>query len=320
LNDYMNYMKGKNTPSFFDTLSMAHLTQRLLPQLIDKELPSLNFANSFFRMDSEKEHFIDYKSAFDSNYLYFNLDELLEEYLYFHYVKGQKRDFVRTKLLESPDCHVYSFEPSNPDLDNRILVSVLNEGNGNWLVRLDTLLDEAYLAPLSSMSFWNGLMMFNASEDYLIIDTLGNRPGITYIDTYPEMSQSFLCEIFLTENMEFFEWNFRDVRFSTALSDSFSSNVSNGWDITEPTYYSRFFVHLRPDEIVYYYKGVRDLNEDGIAELFTYAISNGKPVYAHCYSAINGSLIKLDDLNTQSLLSQSVEYRNLLVASQIGKI
>jgi hypothetical protein len=320
LNDYMNYMKGKNAPSFFDTLAMTHLTQRLLPRLIENELPSLNFANSFFRMDSDREHFIHYKNAFDSNYLYFNLKELLEEYLYFHYIKGYKRDFVRTKLLESPDCDVYSFESSNPDLDNRILVSVLNEGNGNWLVRLDTLRDEAYLAPLNSIGFWNELMMFNAGTDYLIIDTLDQKPGTTYIDIYPQVPHPFLCEIFVQENSEIYEWSFRDVRFCNALLDSLSADTTAGWDVSEPTYYSRFFAYLKPDDIVYYYNGLEDLNKDGITELFAYAISNGKPVYAQCYSTVSGLLVKLNDSSALSILGQSKLFSNLLIVSKIGKI
>ena len=63
---------------------------------------------------------------------------------------------------------------------------------------------------------------------------------------------------------------------------------------------------------------IEDLNGDGIDELFSYAISNGKCVHIDCYTIENTRLKQLSGEEAQLWLSSNQNYKNLILYSQIG--
>jgi hypothetical protein len=63
---------------------------------------------------------------------------------------------------------------------------------------------------------------------------------------------------------------------------------------------------------------LEDLNDDGIDELYSYAISNGTCVYIVCYTSENGRLKQLPNEEAQLWLSSNQNFKNLIIYSQIG--
>ncbi len=78
--------------------------------------------------------------------------------------------------------------------------------------------------------------------------------------------------------------------------------------------------YLKPEQILYHQPyTVKDLNNDGINELYTYNVCNGKIIQQQCYTSADGNFILMESDFSKSLLENNRDVQNILFYSQLGR-
>jgi hypothetical protein len=323
LDDFMNYSTVNGQASVFDTLCRIHLRQCEFRGTIEYPVYSIYFGNASFSGISEGRNSIHYPKLFNESEVRLVIENDLENYIYRKYLEGKSLRPQCKLLLEIPKKRLYAYKnDSSPD-EFWNMVTVSEKTPGHWKAQVHKLNPEIDPLRLNEAIYFNGLTTFVNGEDFIVMDSTDGGFGYHWIDAFPDKSKEFNCGVFVKGNAEIFATQYRDINFynpvaynvagvSELLRESWKEAGTN--NTNERNYILR---SLDPSEVIYYGQDISDLDHDGVFEMFSFGISNGKLIYAQCYTVVKGKFIKLSDEEALRVLTGNSLFENLLKYSTL---
>ncbi len=324
LDDFLNYSVNNGHSSVFDTLCRIHLRHSAYPDVIAEQYADYEFINSAFVIVKKLPEFPSPQDILNESDVRLKIEEDLRNYIYCKYLGGKGEQPTCLLLHESARSRLYVYQNINSTDSLWNMVSINEIGNsGHWQVRVSKLDDKADPVRMNKAIYFNGLTTLVADYHHLVIDTTDGELRYTFISPFPDLSNDYYCEVFVRNNTEIFEASFPIIAFNNPKAFEFKEvhEITSGfwkqegpYDTEEENYVLRC---QDPDKVVYLAQQIADLNQDGVMELFSFGISNGRAVYTQCYTVANHQLVKLQNQETLDLLGNCSLFNNLLKYSSI---
>ncbi len=323
LDDFMNYTSANHIPTVFDTLCRIHLRHALFTHIIDYPEYQIYFDNSAFQGITKFELQVNYARFFDDLEVRLVVQDDLRNYIYRKYLDGKSEYPECELLLDSPHNVLYAFKNDASSEEFWNLVSIIEKTPGHWQAQVNPLNAEIDPRQLNEAMYFNGLTTFINGNNYVVIDSTASGFRYNWIDTFPDKSEGFDCAVFVQDNNEVRQTLFNNVTFYSPLVydvAGVAELVRESWKeegTANPNEDNFILRSIEPSKVIYFGQDIADLNHDGIYEMFSFAVSNGKPVYFQCYTVKDRYLIKLSDAEALQILGNNALFTNLLKYSSL---
>jgi hypothetical protein len=320
ISDYVNHFKGTDVPTYFDTLDLIRFRQLKLSPIVqpssafveecesDMRFKSLQMMHSNIGMEEKNENVL--------------LSFIAKKYLY-----SKLEKFNCTQLHNSENRLIYLFESIDSNHFKLYIANISQEPVGKWSIDVEVLDNINYGVKLDSMFYFNGITAFVVGNDFLITDQHNSEVGSSLIKSFPDSLPDFNYITLVKSPEDLFENRFQeeekfnypnnDFRRKHPLAYAFDDMKKRRLNIR-----GEYDAVMRGDyaatEAIYLHSGSGDLDGDGVSEIYSYGISNGKVIFVQGYTVQNTTLVPIISEEIVRKLQYCILFKDMILYSQFA--
>ncbi len=320
LSDFMNYKVGNLYKSILDTLYFLKVRQICFDTLIKEIDDNLHIEPCDFYFNNATWRSFNLADLLEAKKVKLDISNGLPHYIYRKYLNGSK-SHPNYRQLQFDDQHlIYEFSPDDESLEAKILVTIQSEGDGNWVLKMDTLRGDIVSAELNTSFRFNGVTGFRAGADYLFLEAMSSGMNTFYFRSFPDSIDNYPIQVNVNSNDELISTKFYHIKKVSKLSQSEGVvEVQQVIDRKSSVKDLSTLRDYRAGEIVYLRKEELDFNQDGASDILSYGVCNGKLIFCHSLTMTNNGLGKLSENDVWAYLDSSQLFQNILLFSLIGR-